>query len=275
MPTLLEVWESRLGVQEVPGPKHNPIIVGWAADAGHPEIVDDETSWCSLSMCSAAKEAGLPFPPVNVNPMARSWLTWGVKVGVADVQQGDVAIWPRGNPKGPYGHVNCVADVRVKNGRVEIRCIGGNQSGPKGGDAVTLTGWLDASKALDFRRPVPATVQALRKAGSTEIKKGDQVQNAGWLVTVIPAVVATVKEIIAPVQVPQFASLPDALTWWQTVLGGLNAVARLAMEYPWIAGTGFVGLVLVLAGRALKNARVAKHAAGVPISAEVAKMGDA
>ena len=269
MPTLLEVWDSRLGIQETPGPKHNPIIVGWAADAGHPEIVDDETSWCSLSMCSAAKEAGLPFPPVNVNPMARSWLTWGVKVELANVQPSDVAIWSRGNPKGPFGHVSCVADVRPKNGRIEIRCIGGNQSGLKGGDAVTLTGWLDASKALGFRRPVPATVPALRQAGSTEVRKGDQIQNAGWLVTVIPATVATVKELLAPVQVPQFESLPDALTWWQTVLGGLNAVARLVMDHPWLAGTAVVGVACILIGRQLKKDRVEKHLSGVPISSQI------
>lgn len=272
MPTLLEVWESRLGIQEIPGPGQNPIIVGWAADAGHPEIVDDETSWCSLSMCSAAKEAGLPMPPVNVNPMARSWLTWGVKVDLANLAPGDVAIWPRGDPKGWQGHVNCVKEVRTKDGKVQVRCIGGNQGGIAGGDAVTLTNWTNAAGALGFRRPVEASVAALRKAGSTEVKKGDQIQNAGWLVTFIPAVLATIKSMLEPVQVPQFSSLPDAMTWWQTVLGGLNALAGLVLDHPWLAGTAFVGLLLVLAGRSLKVNRVAKHAAGVPISAELANL---
>lgn len=271
-PTLLEVLESRLGIQEVPGAKHNPIIVGWAADAGHPEIVDDETSWCSLSMCSAAKEASLPFPPINVNPMARSWLTWGVKVDLSGIQPGDVAIWPRGNPKGPFGHVNCVKEVRQNGPKIEVRCIGGNQSGLAGGDAVTLTKWTNATGALGFRRPVPVTVEALRKAGSTEVKKGDQIQNAGWVVTVIPAVVSAVKSLLEPVTVPEFGSLPEALTWWQQVLGGANALAGLVMAHPWLFGTGFVGLVLLLAGRRLKAARLAKHAAGIPLSAQVAKL---
>jgi uncharacterized protein (TIGR02594 family) len=273
MPTLLEVWESRLGIQEVPGAKHNPIIVQWAADAGHPEIVDDETSWCSLSMCSAAKEASLPFPPVNVNPMARSWLTWGVKGELENIAPGDVAIWPRGDPKGWQGHVSCVKDVRATGGKVEVRCIGGNQGGLKGGDAVTLSGWQDAAKALGFRRAVPATVPDLRKAGSSEIRKADRIQNGGWLVTVIPAGVATVKELLEPVKVPEFATMPDALTWWETVLRGLNAIGALVAAHPWLAGTAVVGIVCVLVGRSLKTARVDKHAAGIPIAAEVAHAG--
>lgn len=52
MPTLIEVWDSRLGIAETAGPKHNQIIADWWKDAGHPEIVDDETAWCSGSMCN-------------------------------------------------------------------------------------------------------------------------------------------------------------------------------------------------------------------------------
>jgi uncharacterized protein (TIGR02594 family) len=271
--SLLAVMESRLGIQEVPGKKHNPIIVGWFEDIGHAEVVDDETSWCSVCCASAAKEAGLPMPPVNVRMMARSWLTWGVGVPDGNAKPGDVAIWPRGDPKGWQGHVNVVKEVRrniVPGGNdIQVRCIGGNQSGLKGGDAVTLSGWQDASKALGFRRPVEATVPALRSAGSTEIRKGDQVQNAGWLVTVIPATIAAVKELLEPVQVPEFATLPEALTWYETVMRGLNAIGGLVLAYPWLAGTAFLGLVCILVGRRLKAKRLAKHAAGIPIAAEV------
>src|SRR5262245_28610751 len=269
MPTLLEVCESRLGIQEVPGSKHNPIIVGWFADIGHSEVVDDETSWCSVFCASASKEAGLPMPPVNVRMMARSWLTWGVGVDLDNIMPGDVAVWSRGDDNGWQGHVNVVKQVRKSAGKVQVRCIGGNQSGLKGGDAVTLTGWLDASRALGFRRPVEATVQALRKAGSTEIKKGDQIQNVGWLSVLAGAIVATIKELLAPVTVPQFPSLPEQLGFWQQVLGGVNAVGGLFLEHPYIAGCTILGIVAVLVGRQLKARRVAKHAQGVPLSVEV------
>lgn len=273
MPTLLEVWESRIGIAEVAGAKNNPIILEWWKDAGHPEIIDDETAWCSGSMCSAAKEAGLPFPPVNVNPMARSWLTWGKKVEPAEVQPGDVTIWPRGNPAGPYAHVNCVKEVRKKNKRIEVRCIGGNQSHPSGG-AVTLTDWIDVKGALPngVRRAVPATVPELRKAGSSEIKKADRVQNAGSLLTILAAIVAAVKDLFGPVDVPKFADLKEGLDWWQTILGGANAVGRLFLDNPWLGGTLLVGGILILVGRQIKAARIAKHEAGVPLSAEVSKL---
>ena len=277
MPTLLEVWESRVGVQEVPGPKHNPIIVGWAADAGHPEIVDDETSWCSLSMCSAAKEAGLPFPPVNVNPMARSWLTWGVKVETDNVQPGDVVIWSRGNPAGPHGHVNCVREVRQRGVRTEIRCVGGNQSGLKGGDAVTVTGWLDAGKAIGIRRPVPATVPALRAAGSTTIKDADNEEKLGIVGVLFTPIFegarAIIEAMFGPVSPPQFNSLPDGLSWWGTLLETAGRVGTYAKDHPVMAAVLMIGIGMVVRSQLRKRSRVAEHAAGIPIAAEVAKLG--
>lgn len=269
-PTLLDVMESRLGIQEIPGAKNNPVILEWFAAVGHPEIKSDETSWCSICVGSAAVEANLPIPAVNVNMMARSWLTWGVEVKPENIQPGDVAIWPRGDPKGWQGHVNVVKEV-LPSGK--IKCIGGNQSAPAGGgDAVTITKATDLKGALGFRRAVPATVADLRKAGSTEIKQADRVQNAGWLMTFVSSVVATIKSFLGPVEVPEFASVKESLDWWQMLLGGVNAVGKLVGAYPWLAGTTVVSLILIMAGRQLKARRLAKHVSGVPLSAEVAKL---
>src|SRR5262245_24311085 len=132
MPTMLEVMQARIGVAEFAGRKHNEVIIGYFNDAGHPEVVDDETSWCSAACCSAAKAAGLPMPPTNINLMARAWLTWGTKVKLDDVRPGDVAVWPRGSSTW-QGHVNIVETVDGDT----VTCIGGNQSTKKGGDAVT------------------------------------------------------------------------------------------------------------------------------------------
>lgn len=269
MATMLEVMESRLGIQEIPGKKHNAIIIGWAAQIGHGEVTEDEVSWCSICACSAAQDAGLPIPPHNIRLLARSWLTWGVKVD-GDIVPGDVAVWPRKEKW--QGHVNVVKEVRTYRGKLQVRCIGGNQGGLKGGDAVTLTDWIDAKGALDFRRAVPATVPDLRKAGSTEIKKADRVQNGGWLVTIIPATIASIKSMFGPVEVPEFASMTDSLSFWQSILGGVNAVGSLIGAHPWLAGTTVVGLLCVLVGNQIKAARVAKHQAGVPLSSEVAKL---
>jgi uncharacterized protein (TIGR02594 family) len=273
-PTLLDVWRSRLGVEEIKGKKHNPIILQWWQDAGHPEIVDDETAWCSGSMCSAAKEAGLPFPPVNVNTMARSWLTQGVKVDPADVQPGDVTIWPRGNPNGPYGHVNCVSEVKRLKKKTLVKCIGGNQSHPSGG-AVTETDWTDISGVLPngIRRLVPVSAPALQRAGSTEVKKGNQLKKIGILGSFVGPIIAAVKELFgAATEVPQFADLPEQLTWWQSVVGGMNAIGQLVIDNPWLAGTTIISIAVAWIGHTIIKHRLAKHASGAPIAAEVARL---
>jgi uncharacterized protein (TIGR02594 family) len=272
MPTLLEVMQSRIGIQENPSKgAHNPVIVGWFKAVGHPEIHDDETSWCSVCCGSAAADAGLPIPPVNVNMMARSWLTWGVSVPINDIRPGDVAVWPRGNSSW-QGHVNVVESV----GDGKVVCVGGNQGGMKGGDAVTRSKPRPIGEALGFRRAVPATVKDLREAGSTTIKQADNKEKLG-IIAVFTAPIAKGIEYIVSLfgpeeMVPKFASLPEGLTWWQSVLGGVNAVANYALAHPWLAATVFAGLALWGLSRIEKRGRVQEHAAGIPIAAEVAKL---
>ena len=271
MPTLLEVMQGRLGIQEVPGGGNNPVIVGWFKAIGHPEVHDDETSWCACCMSSACLEAGLPMPPTNVNMMARSFLTWGVAVKLDDIQPGDVAVWPRNNS--PWqGHVNLVEKVLASG---KVQCIGGNQGGLVGGDAVTRAKARDPKEALGFRRPVPATIPALREAGSTEVKRGDSIQNGGILVTAVPTAIAVAHQVLGPPAAPEFTSLPESLTFWQSVLEGAYAVANLVLAHPWLAGTVILGLLCLWTGHRLKAARLAKHEAGMPLSVEVAKLGSA
>jgi uncharacterized protein (TIGR02594 family) len=272
MPTLLEVMQSRIGIAEIRGSKHNPLIVGWAKAIGHAEVVDDETSWCAICCGSAALEADLPMPPHNVRMLARSWLTWGVKVERKDLAPGDVAVWPRGDPKGWQGHINIVETV---NPNGTIVCIGGNQSTGKGYDAVTRTKPVDPKGALGFRRAVPATVKDLRKAGSTTIKAADNLEKAGIFAAFLAPIVKGVEMVFGKVDVPQFAALPEGLTWWQSVLGGANAVANYAIAHPYLAATLIVGLGAWTISRRNKASRVAEHAAGIPIAAEVAKLESA
>lgn len=265
----LDVMRERLGTAEVGGKKANPAIMAMFADVGHPEVDDDSTAWCAAATGSALKACSLPIPPNNVSLLARSYCTYGVKT---KPRPGAIAIWPRGNSSW-QGHVNIVESV-TDDGKVI--CIGGNQTLKGSGGAITRTKPLDPATALDFRWPVMPTVPDLRKAGSTEIKKGDRVQNLGLFATFIAPIIAAIKELLAPITaVPQFADINEGLTFWQTVLGGANAVARLVLENPWLAGTVFVGLGMAWVGHTIKAARVAKAEAGVPLSAQVAAMGSA
>lgn len=254
----LETARADLGLKEVPGEGSNPRILAMFAAVGHPEVTEDATAWCAAYVGSILKASGLPIPPTNVNLLARSYCTYGVK---CDPRPGAIAIWRRGKSTW-QGHVNVVERV-TEDGKVI--CIGGNQS-----NAVTRTKPLDPADALDFRWPVAPTVPELRKAGSTEIKKGDRVQNAGTFLAFLAPVLAVIREMLNWVpDVPRFASVPEGLDFTQQVLGGLNAIARLVVENPWLAGTCAAGLALAWIGHSIKAARVAKAAAGVPLSQAV------
>jgi uncharacterized protein (TIGR02594 family) len=268
MPSMLEIAQARLGIEEVRGSKHNPAILAMWRDSGHPEIRTDEEFWCSAFACSCAKAAGLPMPPVNVNPMARSWLTWGKTVAKKDVQPDDVVVWPRGAPNSGSGHVNIVQDVRVRNGNVEVRCIGGNQSHPSGG-AVTLTNWLDIRGCVGVRRAVAPTVKALREAGSTTIKASDQKKKLGVFAAFLAPIYKGIESLFGPVDVPQFASLSDGFTWWSALLGAGNALLDYVLAHPYLAATVIMGIGLWMLGNREASDRVAEHEAGVPIAAEV------
>jgi uncharacterized protein (TIGR02594 family) len=250
-----------VGVHEIAGPKASEKVLSYFADVGHPECKSDEIAWCAARVGSALKRSHLPIPPVNVNLLARSYLTWGVP---CEPKRGAIVVFPRGSSTW-QGHVGCVVGVHGSR----VRYIAGNQS-----DAVGY-GEAAISSALGFRWPVEASVPALRKAGSTEIAKADKVQNAGWMVTVVPSIIAAFNSLFGKVEVPQFADLKEGLSWWQEILGGANAIAGLVSSHPWLAGTLIVGAILVLLGHQLKAARVAKAKAGVPLSAQVAALGSA
>ena len=276
---ILDVMQSRLGIQELPGRKHNPIILGWAKDAGHPEITDDETSWCSLCMSSAALEAGYPMPPPNMNTMARSWTTWGVNVALEDIKPGDVAVWPRGNPKGPYGHVNVVKDVRVHRGKIEVKCIGGNQGGLRGGDAVTESAWRDASQALKFRRGVRPTIKALRKAGSTEIKHADMLEAAAavasGLGTATAAAHEAVKAVPDTVAIPSLDGAAEHINSLQAVMEALNGMANVVLYNPWLAAIFIGSLAVFWVARLWKQGRLNRHNLGYALSSQAERDTDA
>jgi uncharacterized protein (TIGR02594 family) len=278
MPSLIEVWDSRLGIAEKAGSQHNDIILDWNKSIGWESIKDDETAWCATSMSSAAKEAGLPMPAHPQRPLARSWLTMGVAVKPEDAQPGDIMVEPRGNSSW-QGHVSMIRHVKREAGKTRVRCIGGNQTLKGTGGAVTLTGWKDISAALPggIRRLVPATVPELRKAGSTTVKSADNEQKLGivgaFFVPIYEGARAVWDFTFGSIDVPQFASVPESLSWWGTVLEQTNRVGQYAIDHPVLAVVLVGGVALWVRGHLIKKSRVVEHANGVPIGAEVARLG--
>jgi uncharacterized protein (TIGR02594 family) len=95
-------------------------------------------AWCADFVNASLSRAGIEG---TGSGMARSFLDWGQPVD--QPMQGDVAVFRRGDPNGPYGHVGFF-DGYNEDGT--IRVLGGNQ-----GDAVSIANY-SANDLLGFRR---------------------------------------------------------------------------------------------------------------------------
>lgn len=267
----LDEMVSRLGTTEVSGPKSNPEILQWFEQIGHPEIDDDATSWCAVTVGSCLKAHGYPTTARDVNMLARSYVNYGTK---CEPKRGALAIWPRGKSKW-QGHINIVEDVREVGGRRQVLCVGGNQSGPKG-DAVTRSAWRDADEAITFRWPVKPTVKELRKAGSSEIKQADTLEVASVAVTTIATTAAAATQAQeAPAAIPVVDPAPvvpdgvlDQIGAFQTLAEALNGVGQVVAKNPWLAAAVAASLFGFWVARLWKSGRIKRHVLGLPISSE-------
>ena len=93
------------------------------------EVDPVHTEWCAAFVNSVLEIDGIPnlnnqnkYPPL----MARSFLYWGEHVERADIQRGDVVVFPRGK-EGWKGHVGFYVDTQIHNGQEYWIVLGGNQ----------------------------------------------------------------------------------------------------------------------------------------------------
>lgn len=274
-PAHLAIAISLLGNKEIKGPKSNPIIAGskddsdWFAVNGHPEVDSDETANCAVFVGFCLVKAGFPIPPRDNNMLARSYCTYGVDA-IHDPRPGDIGVLPRGAKW--QGHVIQIAEV-LGGGR--LKCIGANQS-----DTVSYAEHR-ISEFIAIRRPVKATAKALRKAGSTEIKTGDLLQHAGTAAAVAPPVIIAAGKVAdamaqsvdpGTVEALHQAATKSAehLQLFNSVGEAASSAGMLFVANPWIVGCMIMGIVVVAAGYELKRRRVAKAAAGAPLSSQLA-----
>ena len=96
------------------------------------------TAWCAAYVNATLAQSGQKGTGSN---MARSFMDWGTEV--SEPQKGDVAVFQRGDPNGPYGHVGFF-DGYNEDGT--IRVLGGNQ-----GDGVSIASY-SPDQLLGFRR---------------------------------------------------------------------------------------------------------------------------
>lgn len=141
------------GVTEIVGPKHNPVILGWAKETGLDSVYkNDEIPWCGLFIAVVMLRAGRP---VVENPLwALNWNKFGVKVDKPML--GDVLTFTRKSG----GHVG----IYVGEDSTAYHVLGGNQ-----GNQVSVTR-IAKSRLSQVRRPQynsqPANVRSITLAAN-------------------------------------------------------------------------------------------------------------
>lgn len=109
---------SCLGVAEIPGTKHNPLIIRWWQKIKAP-FREDETPWCAAFVGGILEESGLTS---TRSAAARSYEKWGNELD-GPCAGAVVVLW-RGSPFSASGHVGFVVG---KDASGKIAILGGNQ----------------------------------------------------------------------------------------------------------------------------------------------------
>lgn len=141
---------KHIGVTEVPGPRHNPLVLAIWKALGQP-FTDDETPWCGGFTGYVLNQVGIKGS--NSPAWAKSWATWGKP---CDRALGAVAVFGRA---GGGGHVGFLVGVSADGKRLYI--LGGNQS-----NQVNISP-IDASRLIALRWP-----SALPVGGKAPVMSG-------------------------------------------------------------------------------------------------------
>ena len=136
--TPFDIARSYIGLSEGPGPADNPIIMEMYASVGHDWVEHDSVAWCAAFVGHCLERAGIRS---TRKLTARSYLDWGIPIEVADAQQGDIGVIPRGASSW-QGHVFFIDRIEGQ----WVWGLGGNQD-----DAVNVKRY-PVSKLLGVRR---------------------------------------------------------------------------------------------------------------------------
>ena len=102
------------------------------------------TAWCAAFVNATLAQGGLEGTGSN---MARSFLDWGEAVDTPQI--GDIVVFSRGDPNGPFGHVGFFQGYDDQG---NIRVLGGNQGGAQMGGGGVTESVYGADRLLGFRR---------------------------------------------------------------------------------------------------------------------------
>ena len=134
MPTPLEIANKMVGRHE----RANNAEIRQYLEKGGAGLNPAKTAWCAAFVNATLAQAGAKGSGSN---LARSLLNVGEPTKTP--KQGDIAVFSRGDPKGPYGHVGFFTGRYDENGNPIV--LGGNQS-----DSVREAPY-DKAKLLGYR----------------------------------------------------------------------------------------------------------------------------
>jgi uncharacterized protein (TIGR02594 family) len=141
--TWLAVARKYIGTREIPGPKHDPTIMGWVRALGGTLagwITSDEHPWCATFVNAVLQEAGLPMSATAGSAhllRAKSFLTYGT--ALTEPAVGCLLVFERTGG----GHVGFYVGETLK----AFRVLGGNQQ-----DMVNET-WIAKERCRAYRWP--------------------------------------------------------------------------------------------------------------------------
>ena len=113
-PAWLTEARRHLGVAEVPGPKHSPVIQSWLHKL-RAWWNDDEPPWCGVFVAACMDTVGIPLPKYWMR--AKAWAEWGSRLSAPI--PGCVVVFERQGG----GHVGFVVG-RTANGHLMV--LGGD-----------------------------------------------------------------------------------------------------------------------------------------------------
>jgi len=167
--TPFEIALGYLGTSEAPGDANNSAIMAMYQSVGQDWVEHDSVAWCAAFVGHCLEKAGVRS---TRKLTARSYLTWGISVELANARQGDIGVIPRGRSAW-QGHVFFIDRIEG----AWVWGLGGNQS-----DTVSIKRY-PASKLLGIRRAgsqraaVSLTIEAaqtkLRDLGYHEVGQID------------------------------------------------------------------------------------------------------
>lgn len=166
------------------------------------------TAWCAAFVNSSLEQAGLKGTGSN---MARSFLNYGEATDKP--QKGDIAVFSRGDPNGPYGHVGFF-DSLNPDGTIKI--LAGNQ-----GNAVAY-GDLPAESLLGYRR---APGEGLAAVTQTDGPKGQETFGLAPATAPQPQPGGLLSDPSVPQDVADYAASPEPQSFGDRLQGAFKALA--------------------------------------------------